>query len=82
MNQRNNTFMQNQVDGKRAEQQHLIQECLHVLVSLHRKVNTLKYFAIIPALFGGVRRKYCTGLEGSPDHSFYWQIECNVYNVI
>lgn len=64
MNQQNNTFMQNQADGKRAEQQYLIQECLHVFISLHRKVNTLKYFAKIPALFGGVRRKeilHCLG---------------------
>lgn len=57
MNQQNNTFMENQVDGKRAEQQDLIEECLHVFTSLHRKVNTLKYFAKISALFSGVRRK-------------------------
>lgn len=49
MNQQNNTFMQNQVHGTKAEQQHLIQECLHYFTSLHRKVNTLKYFAKIPA---------------------------------
>lgn len=52
-----NIFMQNQVDGKKAEQQHLIQECLHDFTSLHRRVNTLKYFAKILALFGGERKK-------------------------
>lgn len=49
--------MQIQADGRRAERQRLIQWCLCVFISLHRKINTLKYFAKIPACFGGVRRK-------------------------
>lgn len=57
--------MQIQADGRRAERQRLIQWCLRVFISLHRKINTLKYFAKNTCLLWQREKERNSRLAGS-----------------